>query len=640
MFKQVLLSTILVFIISGCHAGIFSRVTNGFASVSAESRKESAEENIAKSKREIKVLEDRRRQKLKLLVKYIKSSNEYNEQKDVQNFISDYIKSKGLRKLQDGDRRKALLSYRLMQNKLISNSLEFQKFMNGENIEITVVHGFQKERNFRKLSSAVNGELIKFMNLSKFIREEGELSRIPEPPKYEVDFTEEEKAKYRQESAEHNNKVYKHNLKVATFNWTRDKDEKFYKENFNITEEKISTFVVKSLPKTLGNLSLHFDRLDNKGNLKVDLFSTNTKFSHRFNIEVNNLSEAKNIRDSFNAGENNDVRVEFFYKNGYLNYSFTSFVIGGKNYLGSIAKNKFVTKLTFDIPRLREYNIAKLKPKTFQSIADASFENDLREELEQKERVAPDSKKWLLVIGVENYDEVDEVPYSVRSSKLMIDTFQKLLGVPRHQTYKVIGDNATENAVLDLFKKVKSKMQKGDTLYFYYTGHGLPSQTGASIMARDSKAVSIVKGDSKSAENLKLKNIYHKLQKTRANKVVAIVDSCFSGSIENSSGKKKGVLDGRGLASSFVFRKESAEDYKKVRILTAGGENDFSNSYDRKGHRLFTYSFLKQIIVNGEKDLDTIFEKTKEEVFSISRKKGRGYDQTPTAENLQSGDEL
>ncbi|EJF06190.1 hypothetical protein ThvES_00017420 [Thiovulum sp. ES] len=633
-----LLAFVLIF--EGCNGGIFSRVGNGVSGTIAQSKVSNASENIKKSEKEIKVLKRLRKEKLNYLVKFIEIANGFDKLAEEQTFLKKYLQKKSLKKLSDGERRKAFLSYRLVEENFIKSSLELQSFVEDRKVKIRVKNGFQIEKNHIKLYNAVSSEIGNFLNFSNFIKFETEPKRVSlSPPTYQLNFSSDEKEAYKEELRKYNKAIARFNYQASLFNWSLEKDKRFFHQNLEESHEKIDNFTLKVIPKALGNLSLEFGRFYN-GYLSVILYSTKTDFQQKFLLNVNNRSSARDLILDFKNGENS-IEVEFWKENENLKFEFSKFEIGGKNLIGYINRDgaKFSRNLYFGIPKKVKYSLSAIPEKTLESIADESFDNDLRKDLERKDFATLDSKKWLVVIGVENYEDLGTVPFSVRSSLLLKDTFHKLLGVPKNQILTAIGENATEKNILKIFTDLQRNIERGDTIYFYYSGHGIPSQNGALLTAKDSEATSMVKGVSENSDELKLRNIYQKLQKTRAKKVVTVIDSCFSGSAENENGKEEDLLGGRGLASSFVYVKPSTKDFEKLKIITAGGEKDFSNSYEIKGHRLFTYFLLKEVI-DGERDLDEIFSETKESVVEKSTDKGEGYIQTPTAENLEDGDKL
>ncbi len=85
-------------------------------------------------------------------------------------------------------------------------------------------------------------------------------------------------------------------------------------------------------------------------------------------------------------------------------------------------------------------------------------------------------------------------------------------------------------------------------------------------------------------------NIYKALQSSKARQVFLFMDSCFTGQ-----------ADGRpvmGDVANAVIRPKKLRISKngKLALLTAGTEDHFSNAYRSKGHRMFSYFLMRQLL--------------------------------------------
>lgn len=246
--------------------------------------------------------------------------------------------------------------------------------------------------------------------------------------------------------------------------------------------------------------------------------------------------------------------------------------------------------------------------------------NDLTPIINSSKQVTLDNKKWLLAIAVEVYDKTSPVIYSYISATTFAKVAQKKLGVPEQNSYLLIGDSATTGAVKDTIAKLADNIQDGDTIYFYYSGHGIPDPVSKEsfILPKD-KAVEYVAKE----QELKLSNIYTTLQNSKASKIIAVVDACFSGMTDGQS-IYKGVA-----AAHFKPKSFDANPNGKLVILTAGKDNQFSNSYDEKSHRLFSYFVIKSLL-DGRKNIDDIYKDVAIKVKDESRRKGGDtYEQEP-----------
>ena len=107
-----------------------------------------------------------------------------------------------------------------------------------------------------------------------------------------------------------------------------------------------------------------------------------------------------------------------------------------------------------------------------------------------------------------------------------------------------------------------------------------------------------------------LKNIYSKLSDSKADKIVAFVDSCFSGATDGKS-----IL--KGVAATRLKPKSVKFDKNKMVVLSAGKGHQYSNGYNTKGYRMFSYFIMKNII-NNKNNIKTLFLKTKNQTYDTS----------------------
>ena len=120
----------------------------------------------------------------------------------------------------------------------------------------------------------------------------------------------------------------------------------------------------------------------------------------------------------------------------------------------------------------------------------------------------------------------------------------------------------------------------------------------------------------------KLENIYSKFTSSNAEKVVAFVDSCFSGTTDNKSLFK-------GVAAARLKPKKVTINKSKMVVISAGTDSQFSNQYEDKRHRLFSYYLIKGL--NKDKyDVSSLYKYVRDNVEEVSYELGENYVQTPT----------
>ncbi|EHP29137.1 protein containing Caspase domain [Sulfurimonas gotlandica GD1] len=187
----------------------------------------------------------------------------------------------------------------------------------------------------------------------------------------------------------------------------------------------------------------------------------------------------------------------------------------------------------------------------------------------------------------------------------------------------LINENASQAKIKTSMKKMLRRVKSGDSIYFYYNGHGVPvpSLNNEPFMLASNTEPDFVADESFFA----LKNIYAQLSASKADKIVAIVDSCFSGVTDG-----KAVL--KGVAATKMVAKSVEFDKNRMVVMSAGKGNQYSNGYDKKAHRLFSFYVMKNII-EGDSDIKTLFKDTKAQTYDTSLEEyGDVRAQEPTIE--------
>jgi hypothetical protein len=253
---------------------------------------------------------------------------------------------------------------------------------------------------------------------------------------------------------------------------------------------------------------------------------------------------------------------------------------------------------------------------------DLTYGDDIPGLLEKTPAAPKDLTRWLVVIGIENYRFTDHIDYARRSAELFTAVAQRKLGIDDSRVRSMIDEEATAGAIETQIRWLTENVKNGDTIYFYYNGHGIPNKDEDNepyILPQDSSPKMITQ-----KKFFRLKDFYTMLTNTPASKVVAFVDSCFSGATDD-----KTLFP--GAAAARLAPKKVTFDTERMAVLTAGTGTQFSNRYSQRKHRLFTY-YLMQSLLEGQKEIDGIYRRVSVKVEDVSLKLGDIYRQQPTLE--------
>ena len=233
-----------------------------------------------------------------------------------------------------------------------------------------------------------------------------------------------------------------------------------------------------------------------------------------------------------------------------------------------------------------------------------------------------DATKWLFVIAIEKYDEVEPVIYATKSAKEFAAVMQKRIGISERNSYVLIGDKATMGSIKLNMERLTRNVKAGDTIYFYYSGHSIPLHSDGEVFMLPKDASPEFIGSEK---DFMVRNIYKKLSDSKASKIIAFIDSCYSG-------RTDGVSNVKGIAAG-VFKSKKVEfNTQKMVVMTAGTNGQFSNAFPEKGQRLFSYYLTRSLALRPTLDIESVYREVAVKVKDESFKMGDTKIQDPQIE--------
>lgn len=442
--------------------------------------------------------------------------------------------------------------------------------------------------------------------------------------------------------------VHERNKKIQELQVLLDNDiskvKKDQEDKLNKLETHIPIFVKNAFKKYLANPKIvKTEYFVDDGIMEAVLSSSNNELEYKIEFMVEPKEAQKMDQDLSLVKPKIYYKINSDPKNNALKLSHEYIVLNfnGKEYKVSQNSkqhyNKFMTaSINIDDPSnvsIEEerldlqtetlslaYQEAKLKKVTYR--VTGSENNEILSRLNKMRSVKKNGKKWLFVLGIENYNNgVEPIAYSNQSAKTFTLVAQKLLGVPENNTFSLLKDKTTSGQIKSDFKLMLDLVKDGDTIFFYYSGHGIPvpeDQNEPYILPKDISP-SIINDE----KFFKLNNIYTALSNSKAGEIIAVVDSCFSGATD-------GVNVLKGIASTRLSPKKMDNfNQNKMVVLTAGRDKQYSNMYEPKQHRLFSY-FVMNALLENNKEVSSLYKDVYKRVERESRKMGNIKLQQPT----------
>ena len=87
---------------------------------------------------------------------------------------------------------------------------------------------------------------------------------------------------------------------------------------------------------------------------------------------------------------------------------------------------------------------------------------------------ADPNRLWAIVIGVSNYTHAEPLLYAASDAAAFGEFLKSPRGggIPEDHVFVLLEDQATRFGVLVALEELQGKVQRGDTVYVYITGHG------------------------------------------------------------------------------------------------------------------------------------------------------------------------
>ncbi len=241
---------------------------------------------------------------------------------------------------------------------------------------------------------------------------------------------------------------------------------------------------------------------------------------------------------------------------------------------------------------------------------------------------------YAVVVGVEQYrQKLPKADYAAHDAQVMNDYLIKTLGLQEENVALLVDDHAARTDLEKYLEKwLPNRVEKGDSVFIYFSGHGAPNpKTGEAYMVPYDGDPAYI-----DTTGYPLKRLYEQLATLPAKEVVVMLDSCFSGAGGRS-------VIAKGMRPMGLSVETPVQAKGKTVILAASSGDQVSSTYEKNGHGLFTYFLLKglQGEADGNKDgtvdLQEVFDYLKPQVERIAR---REYNNEQTPQLLGNRDIL
>jgi len=233
---------------------------------------------------------------------------------------------------------------------------------------------------------------------------------------------------------------------------------------------------------------------------------------------------------------------------------------------------------------------------------------------------------WAVVVGVNTYPNIRRLKYAVNDATSFYSHLVEYNQVPKENVVLLLDEEANLTRLRSaLGVYLKNKASKDDMVIIYFAGHGATERDSTSPDGDGlEKYLLPYDVDPKElyATALPMEEISRLFSRIRSDRLVFIVDTCYSGA---SGGRTISVADIRaGISEGFLDRITGGKG--KI-ILTASGANEVSAESDELQHGIFTHFLIKGLQGQADSDGDGLI--TVDEVYTYVSK------QVPQATNQE-----
>lgn len=212
---------------------------------------------------------------------------------------------------------------------------------------------------------------------------------------------------------------------------------------------------------------------------------------------------------------------------------------------------------------------------------------------------------WAAVIGINHYEnkQIKPLKYARNDAVSFANYLRDNWGLDENHLFELYDENATTKNIRSLLgtRLRKNAGSPEDTVFIFFAGHGAPEEDTESL-DNDGITKYILPHDTDPGElyatAMPMDEIAKAFRRIRAERIIFIIDSCYSG---GSGGRTLLAPGGRTAILSNVFLNRISQGKGRI-IITSSNASEISQESDKLKHGYFTYYLLEGL--NGKADYD------------------------------------
>lgn len=263
---------------------------------------------------------------------------------------------------------------------------------------------------------------------------------------------------------------------------------------------------------------------------------------------------------------------------------------------------------------LFDYKVFKQRVNSQSIASNASIYSAHSEVDEVKQITVPDNSKYAVIIGNQHYqsDDIYDVKFANHDAQVFEKYCVNVLGVPSENIQLVLdGSIGQMNEALRKISNIVEQV-KAPQVYFYYAGHGWPSEDQEPLLIPTDISVNQLENAIKLDEVTKL------FRRNSNTKMIAFVDACYAS--ESFAKKTRSVV---------IEINEPLVSGEQI-LFSAVSQNQEANSHEESHHGVFTYYLLEALKDKGGKiTVEDLDQRLRENVTKYVNSKSGLKNQVP-----------
>jgi hypothetical protein len=232
---------------------------------------------------------------------------------------------------------------------------------------------------------------------------------------------------------------------------------------------------------------------------------------------------------------------------------------------------------------------------------------------------------WALIIGISDYEQVNDLKYPHYDANDITDVLINYHGWPESHIYKLINSTATKSNILDHIARIDSQEDSDDLFLFFFAGHG--SQGGSDEYPYDEadgidEYIIPYDCDWSTGTAIRDDELEAALDNLESSRKVVILDTCFSGGFARGAElqARSITLNDSAAKRSIVPESIDTRDLNKEGYvtLTSCDEYEYALESSELANGIFTYYMVEGLGVGYPADFDSDKMVSAEEAFSYA----------------------